>query len=306
MTRIRTSRRPVRPTFETLETRDMPSADLAAALPVTPPWPADQVLAAPARGSDTLDPGAQTLSAGPRARLHVVGLPPYDLDKAARLIAEKFNADFNQKNNIWGMDSVRLTYYGSYDYNGRQVVDVRLELHIREPYPSQRWTRIDFRMSFDAEWNLANPKNIIFRLKRTEVWGKGHKTTTFLPLETAVHTAWFFNPPDLPVRGAAGASWGNMALTMAARGNGPADTAPPARFANLHGQPETVLPQAAASAVPTGPLTGTPARADLDALFANLHGQAETVLSPAAAGAVPAGPVTGTPARAALDALFAS
>jgi hypothetical protein len=38
------------------------------------------------------------------------------------------------------------------------------------------------------------------------------------------------------------------ALPMASRGNGPADTAPPARFASLHGQPEAVLSQAA-----TGP-----------------------------------------------------
>ena len=75
MARIRANRRPVLATFETLEARDIPSADLAAALSVTPPCPAATVLAAPARGSDTLDPGAQTTLAGPQARLHVVAPP---------------------------------------------------------------------------------------------------------------------------------------------------------------------------------------------------------------------------------------
>src|SRR5262249_52588825 len=173
--------------------------DLAAALPVTPPSPAATVLAAPARDSDTLDPGAQTLIAGPQARLHAVAPPNYDLDKAARLIAEKFNRDFNQKGNIWGIESVRLTYYGIFDHHGKPVVDVRVELKIKDEWPDgTRWIWIDLHMNFRAWENLADRRNMIFELTRTEVWWKGQTTAAFFPLETAVHTAWFFSPPICP------------------------------------------------------------------------------------------------------------
>jgi hypothetical protein len=270
MARTRATRQPALPTFETLEARDMPSADLAAALPASPPCPAATVLAAPDRGSDTLGPGAQTLIARTQARLHVVAPPDYDLDKAARLIAEKFNADFNQKGNIWGIESVRLTYYGRFDHDGTPWVDVRVELQVRDPeWPDGRSTVIDFHMNFETTRGAMDPKQVYFKLTRTEVWWRGRQTAAFLPLETAVHLAWFFSVPNFPVGGAAGASSGTRALPMASRGDGPAGTAPPARFANLHGQPETVLPPAAAGAVPTVPLAGTPARADLDALLAS-------------------------------------
>jgi hypothetical protein len=270
MTRIRTSRRPVLPTFETLEARDMPSADLVATLPVTPPCPADPVPAAPARGSGTVDPWAQTMCAGPQARLHVVAPPDYDLEKAARLIAEKFTADFNQKGNIWGIESVRLTYYGTFDHHGQRWVDVRVELQVRDPeWPDGRSNAIDFHMNFETTRGSMDPKQVYFKLTRTEVWWRGQQTAAFFPLETAVHTAWFFSVPNFPVGGAAGADSGTRGLPTASRGDGPADTAPPANFANLHGQPETVLPPAAAGAVPTVPLAATPARADLDAFFAS-------------------------------------
>ena len=183
-----------------------------------------------------MTPGRRPRSRG-RKPGSTSSLPPdYDRDKAARLIAEKFNADFNQKGNIWGIESVRLTYYGTFDHHGQRWVDVRVELKITDPeWPDGRSTWIDFHMNFETSRSALDPGVVYFTLTRTEVWWKGQKTAAFFPLESAVHLKWFFDVPNFPVGGAAGASSGNRALPMASRGNGPADTAPPARFASLHG-----------------------------------------------------------------------
>jgi hypothetical protein len=244
MFRVRGNRQSVGLLVETLETRFLPAAGLAAAVPIERPC-----LETPAFASAAPDAlGAQAVaksSAAERAES-----PGFDMERAARIIAGGFDKELrNDGKNIWGIEKLSLEKYGMSNYGHKRVFDISFDVQIKG------YGFIKLQV-FYATFPTQNG-HTLFEIVATNVWVSGKRTSEFFLLEGAVHVALGVFTIDARLAGARQAA---PAMTQAS-------TADPVH--DRHFEQALTPTQTQAPVVPNGRLAGHLMSATVDAVFAD-------------------------------------
>ena len=250
MSQIRTNRRSVGLVVEHLETRFLPAAGLAAALPIAGPC-----LEAPVIASEAPDAvgahSAATSSSGKHAES-----PGFDMDKAARIIAGGFDKELrNDGKNIWGIEKMWLGNYGMSNFGHKRVFDISFDLQIKG------YGIIKLQVGYATF--ATRHGHTLFEIVETRVWVSGKRTAEFFMLEGAVHVALGVFTIDARLAG------GRHAAPAVAPAD-PVAKPPAAHWAAHERQAEQALApvQAQTPIVPKGTLAGHLTASTVDAVFA--------------------------------------